>query len=373
MKFKTYFWGVIAFSIVFLLITAGVINKSYIVDFGKAVEKQQYEKAAKIYLTHIKGTKSETAAVSIVEQHTRTIISNYNGGSSKYDEGNKQLEQFLKMNINHRAVKERKVMLDKLKQSKTDYLEGEKFSKQGEYEKAILSFQKVILEDSNYKQAQNAVKEQKDKCSKALQNIKAISYFQGQMRDANGSKYEVYLFSEDAKKETVSNEKTWVGALEGEAVLSGNMKIAYKAKNSNYFKTFTVGNKTLNISRELIRIINNNYNAKRDFLMISEVDGSQGSRITLYQIKNGSMENMIFKAKGNSEMLPEGFTCGTRKPFFVQADSDTFETAIYDNADTFKFYIEQWKLTDKSVLEYVGNTKEMSLEEYVAYKRQHSF
>ena len=200
----------------------------------------------------------------------------------------------------------------------------------------------------------------------AYGKIKDICLMADTMRDEKGNSYEITLYSPDASVQV--SEFRGAFAEEGEMVIEGQICVAIKKENSDYFREFIISQEplALNISRELIRIIPNQFEEKRDFLVIGVPETSNDTYIRVYKVAEDKLVPMEFV---RDTVVHEGsYTTGNDTPFFHQADATTYEIASYDNVETFKYYIETFTIEEGSDAFYGGNVYGMQIEDFKEYK-----
>lgn len=203
------------------------------------------------------------------------------------------------------------------------------------------------------------------------EQIKSSSIYSFDMKDNSGEQYQVYLFSSNLKKVITNSNMIWAGASKGDVLYTGNYLVAYKKLSEDKLKVQringTYGNNfTINYSRNMVFIKEPPKGTNGNFLFISQTEFSNLSSASVYYIENGILRAVQFqdnnKKKWNYINLFNGY-----KPLVKINDEGNYETFIYDNYQTFDYYVYTWNWdsTSKSFVEM--ENYEMSANEFQEY------
>lgn len=125
-------------------------------SFVGQIQSENYEEAIELYNTKVKGKTKETEKTKM---ETLELIDNtlndFNNNRINYNKAKAILETISRVNLLSTKVDESLQLLDKLNNSKISYNKALEFLKIEEYYNAIISFNDVIEEDTNYSEAQN--------------------------------------------------------------------------------------------------------------------------------------------------------------------------------------------------------------------------
>lgn len=220
-----------------------------------------------------------------------------------------------------------------------------------------------------------------------LDIIKSKSVYELNMKDNNEENYSVFIYSDDMQTKTASFNSDdgwslpWAGASEGDTIGKGHFKIAVAKQGENTPDIYDVNVSdergsnpydpiVLNLNRKLIRVHQNTKSepGNPDFLLIGMPASSNASFVKAYYIKDGKLNEAKFLSQNND--VPDDYvlTSNSVSLFFNQTEDNIFETSIYDNTETFMFYIHSWKFDlDNGSFVYLGS-RAMTIDNYVNYQ-----
>ncbi|MGE7880228.1 SH3 domain-containing protein [Peribacillus muralis] len=158
------------------------------------------------------------------------------------------------------------------------------------------------------------------------------------LKDANGSKYKVYMIASNEKMAKASYDSygwnsVWAGAADGDTLYKGDYKI-YLRKNGSNIVTYTgyqskeyIYNKT----RHMVYSVPSKYKGQPDLFAVGEVMSSNFEEAQVYYVNNGKFK----------KIKTIGYTQRTKI-----TGKDTYQTASYDNSVA-KWYLNTYKLDTK--------------------------
>jgi putative cell wall-binding protein len=223
-----------------------------------------------------------------------------------------------------------------------------------------------------------------------LDVIKSKSVYELNMKDNNEENYSVFIYSDDMQTKTASFNSDddwsfpWAGASEGDTIGKGHFKIAvakqgentpdiYDNISSNNINTsfYSEDSKIrMNLSRKLVKVHQNSQTGNPDFLLIGLPANTNGSFVKVYYIKDGKLNEAKFLGQNSdsSDDYDYVLTSNSLSIFFNQTEDNIFETSLYDNTETFMFYIHSWKFDlDSGSFVYLGS-RAMTIDDYVNYQ-----
>ena len=199
----------------------------------------------------------------------------------------------------------------------------------------------------------------------SLQEIKQISDKQFECQ-SEGNTYEVYLFSENGKRQVATQENglVWAGAGNGDTIASGDFKIAYTLKGSQSYKTYNLSKDlgdgiTLNMTQKYISVIDNRKQGIADFLTIYMPQGSSNGYLFVYAIHNGTLQIIpFFNGNQSNEYAWIMRNENNEKVIaFSSIGNLKYKSVYYDNTQLGGYYMSIYKYNSQTKrLEQSGET-----------------
>jgi putative cell wall-binding protein len=208
-----------------------------------------------------------------------------------------------------------------------------------------------------------------------LDIIKSKSLYNFNMKDNTGKNYAVYIYSDDNETKIADFNANsdwnfvWAGASEGDNLTRGHFKIAVSKQGETEPEIYSMYDNTiltLNLNRKLIKVHNNKQLNQPDFLLAAVPTCSNVSEMKAYYIKDGKLKVANFKHENEISNIIYDFN--SISPFFKQKEGNIFETSIYDNGETFRFYLKSWKFDLNSGNFIFLGERSMSVDEYSNYR-----
>lgn len=177
-KYKKYLIISVIIIIIFVIIFF-VINNSN--SYIRALEQGNYEEALHIYESSISGNFEEREkAKNDSEKLVDVTMNKFKLGEISYEKAKSILETIEKTDMISSKIEENLELLNKINNSRIAYSKALEYLKEEDYYHAILSFNDVVEEDSNYEQAklqsENIINQYKDKLLSEIENDEGTNY-----------------------------------------------------------------------------------------------------------------------------------------------------------------------------------------------------
>ena len=119
--------------------------------------------------------------------------------------------------------------------------------------------------------------------------------------DAQGIKYNVSLFSANAKKTITLKEAVWAGANAGDIIYDGDFSIAIgNVKSDKLLSTSSVlKGFQYNATRKMAYIIKSSAIGQPDLIALAQTESSSNDSAKLFYIAGGKLKNVKIKAFGD--------------------------------------------------------------------------
>lgn len=169
---NTIIIGITSLLLLILLSVSIFIFTNPVTRFKTALKGNNIEKATHIYYNDKNNEKDKTKMINFVKDYASDIEKNFKDEKLSYDDVINKLDGLKEINISQYEVKATRTNIDKLNKSKVSFSKAEEYLKKNDYINALKEYGLVIEEDENYKSAQDAITENKEKYkSEVLQQI----------------------------------------------------------------------------------------------------------------------------------------------------------------------------------------------------------
>lgn len=148
-------------AIAVLTLSAVIIFKQGYNIFKYAYEKGDYSLASKVYAWKTNSEDTMDAINDILQPEADKAYDDYNKSKIEYDDAKEIIERINEVSNNH--FEDYNTKIDKLKSSKENFEKGKQLEQRNDYENALMAYQMVVADDTNYNDAQGGISRIKEK------------------------------------------------------------------------------------------------------------------------------------------------------------------------------------------------------------------
>ena len=148
-------------AIAVLTLSAVIIFKQGYNIFKYAYENGDYSLASKVYAWKTNSEDTMDAINDILQPEADKAYDDYNKSKIEYDDAKEIIERINEVSNNH--FEDYNTKIDKLKSSKENFEKGKQLEQSNDYENALMAYQMVVADDTNYSDAQGGISRIKEK------------------------------------------------------------------------------------------------------------------------------------------------------------------------------------------------------------------
>lgn len=249
-------------AIILLLLSVLIILKQGYNIFKYAYEKGNYSLASKVYAWKTNSEDTMDAINDILQPETDKAYDDYNKSKIEYDDAKEIIERINEVSNNH--FEDYNTKIDKLKSSKENFEKGKQLEQSNDYENALMAYQMVVADDTNYNDAQGGISRIKEKVhndiiAQADKYVSNGNYKEGREYVAKNSgilsadEQSKYKEKFDAQEKAEKERKEMIGSSSDPEIVQYFIQKLQIPKDANITyqiteKLFKAGNKDLYIS-----------------------------------------------------------------------------------------------------------------------------